>query len=63
MGNQGIGDQREQLVENKQGERVRRERDPDGCGDRQREADVKTRLMGFVVAAHVADRIDRAHQP
>ena len=60
---QRIGRERQRLVEDEQREQVLRERDAHGGGNRDGEANVVRRLPRLVVAAHVADRVDRVDDP
>ena len=63
MRDERVGDQRQQLVEDEQREQVAGERDAHRRRQREREADVKARLVHFAVAAHVADRVQRVDDP
>ena len=58
-----IGGQRQQLVEQEQGEQVLGKSDADGRAERHRKADIVGGLPRLAVAAHVADRIDRGDDP
>ena len=68
LGRAGVGDQRigadgEHLVEGEEGQHVARERDPHGAGQRHREEGVEAGLVVLVVAAHVADGVERGRDP
>ena len=63
VGNQRIGRDRQRLVEQEQREQVAGEGDSDGAAERDGEADVEYRLAWLVVGPHVADRIERVHDP
>ena len=60
---QRIGRERQRLVEQEQREQVLGEGDADGAAERDREADVEGGLARLGVGPHVADRIDRVHDP
>ena len=63
VGDERIGRKRQRLVEQEQREQVLGERDADGAAQRHGEAHIVGGLPRLVVAAHVADGIDRVHDP
>ena len=63
VGDQRIGRKRQDLVEDEEREQVLREGDAHRRPQRHRETDVEARLTRLVVAAHIADRIDRIDDP
>ncbi len=63
MGHQRIGADRQHLVEHQKRQHVAGEGDAHGRGQREREEGVEAGLVGLVMAAHVADRIDRGQDP
>ncbi len=63
VGDQRVGGKRQHLVEDEQREHVGGQRDAHGAGDGDGEADVEARLVLLVVAAHVADRVERGDDP
>ena len=63
MGDERIGGDGEQFVEQEQGEEIGREGDPHRGGDGDREADIERGLPRRLFGAHIADRIDRVDDP
>jgi hypothetical protein len=60
---QRIGRDRQHFIEDEQGQQVGRERHAHGRHQRNRETGIEPGLVLLVVAAHVADRIDRIDDP
>ena len=63
MGDQRVGRQGQQLVEQEQRQHVGRQRDAHGRRDGDGEGDIETGLVVLVVGAHVADGIHRGDRP
>jgi hypothetical protein len=63
MGDQRIGRQGQQFIENEQREQVARKRNTHGAAKRHGEETVERRLAPCVVAAQIANGIDRRHHP
>ena len=63
VGDERIGRKRQRLVEQEQREQVLGEGDADRAAQRHGEADIVGGLPRLVVAPHVADGIDRVHDP
>ncbi len=63
MGHQREGGERDDLVEDEEGEDVGRESHTEGARDGDGETDVEPGLVRLVVATHVADGVDGGHDP
>ena len=63
VGDERVGRKGQRLVEQEQREQVLGEGDADGAAQCHGEAHIVGRLPWLVVAAHVADGVDRVHDP
>ena len=63
VGDQRVGREGQRFVEDEQGQQIAGEGNADGAGDGDGETDVEPGLVLFLVAAHVADGIERIQRP
>jgi len=63
VGHQRVGGEGDGFVKNKEGENVGGKGDAHGPRNGEGEADVETGLVFFVVTTHIADRVQRGHDP
>ena len=63
MGDERVGRQRQNLVEDEQGQQVLGEGDADGGRNGHGEEEIETGLVDFMVATHVANSVERCDNP